>query len=362
LLAAQHAVLLGPPGTAKSALARALCGAIDGAKFFERLLTKFTTPEEIFGPMSLAALERDEFRRVTKGKLPEAHIAFLDETFKANSAILNSLLTAMNERVFHNGNGAPVSCPLISLIGASNEMPEDESLAALFDRFTIRFYVGYIGDRDKRRAMLTSAIDQCPVKLSLDELDLLQHETTSVKISNDALDAMLDAADDVSSIPVSLSDRRVKQSVDLVKASALLAGRSEVDPEDDLMILTHAWWHEPGQIAKVRDTIGKRVSPLTSEARELLDAAHDATKSLIDGAPRTGASAQERNAWVAQAVSARGVLNEMYTRLDERIATEKKSGARTRKAELALDKIEGLADQLAMLTDKVLTPRRRRSS
>jgi MoxR-like ATPase len=103
LLGGHHVLIIGPPGTAKSMLADELCRRLDGATYFQWLLTKFTTPEELFGAVSLRALERDEYRRVTDGKLPEAHIAFLDEIFKANSSILNAILTLMNERRFHNG-------------------------------------------------------------------------------------------------------------------------------------------------------------------------------------------------------------------------------------------------------------------
>jgi MoxR-like ATPase len=108
VLAGEHVLVLGPPGTAKSALARAIAQAFGGA-YFERLLTKFSTPEELFGAISLKALEQDRFARVVTGKLPEAEFAFVDEVFKANSAILNSLLTLVNERVFHN-DGQPVAC------------------------------------------------------------------------------------------------------------------------------------------------------------------------------------------------------------------------------------------------------------
>src|SRR4029453_4339900 len=103
LLAAHHLLIIGPPGTAKSMLADELCRRIEGADYFQWLLTRFTTPEEIFGAVSLKALEQDDYRRVTARKLPEAHIAFLDEIFKANSSILNSILTLVNERFFHNG-------------------------------------------------------------------------------------------------------------------------------------------------------------------------------------------------------------------------------------------------------------------
>ena len=143
LLSAQHLLIIGPPGTAKSMLADELCRRIEGANYFQWLLTRFTTPEEIFGAVSLKALEQDDYRRVTNRKLPEAHIAFLDEIFKANSSILNSILTLINERLFHNGKEI-VKVPLLTLFGASNELPEEEELTALYDRFLLRFVVGYI--------------------------------------------------------------------------------------------------------------------------------------------------------------------------------------------------------------------------
>src|SRR6266545_4257585 len=117
VLAGEHVLLLGPPGTAKSALVRTIAQAF-GGRYFERLLTKFSTPEELFGPVSLKALEQDRFARVTADKIPEAEFAFVDEIFKANSAILNSLLSLVNERVFHN-DGLPLACPLVSMFGAS---------------------------------------------------------------------------------------------------------------------------------------------------------------------------------------------------------------------------------------------------
>ena len=124
-------------------LADELCRRIEGARYFQWLLTKFTTPEEVFGAVSLRALEQDEYRRVTTRKLPEAHVAFLDEVFKASSSILNALLTLLNERRFHNGREI-VAVPLLTLFGAANELPEEDELAAIYDRFLVRFVVGYV--------------------------------------------------------------------------------------------------------------------------------------------------------------------------------------------------------------------------
>src|SRR5712692_6341422 len=175
LLSGSHVLIIGPPGTAKSMLADELCQRIEGANYFQWLLTKFSTPEEIFGAVSLKALEADDYRRVTANKLPEAHIAFLDEVFKASSSILNAILTIINERLFHNGRQVgPV--PLLTLFGASNELPEDDELLALYDRFLLRFVVAYIGEEFHFLKMLQAKEPAERTTIALDELRQMQAE------------------------------------------------------------------------------------------------------------------------------------------------------------------------------------------
>src|SRR5512141_2585397 len=188
-LAGEHTLLIGPPGTATGELARRLHTVFRDASYFERLLTRFSVPEEIFGPLSIKALEEDRYERHTAGFLPEASIAFIDEVFKANSAILNALLTLLNERQFDNGAGRQ-NCPLISVIGATNDVPEDEVAEAFFDRFLVRLPVAPVsaaGFGELLRAGPHCGWAQPPPESGLGESDLLA-------LTNDALAVEVPAA------------------------------------------------------------------------------------------------------------------------------------------------------------------------
>src|SRR5881409_4032860 len=139
VVAGEHLFLYGPPGTAKSALIRQFAAAVQG-RYFEYLLTRFSEPNEIFGPIDIARLREGTVVTVTTGMLPEAEFVFLDELFNANSAILNTLLTVLNERVYRRG-AETHRLPLLSLFSASNHLPDDDALRALFDRFLLRCHV-----------------------------------------------------------------------------------------------------------------------------------------------------------------------------------------------------------------------------
>ena len=142
LVGRENLFLLGPPGTAKSALVRALAQRLQG-KTFEYLLTRFTEPNELFGPFDIRQLREGNLVTNTDGMLPEAHLVFLDELLNANSAILNSLLTVLNERVFRRGRETR-ALPALLMVGASNHLPEDDALQALFDRFLVRVHCDYV--------------------------------------------------------------------------------------------------------------------------------------------------------------------------------------------------------------------------
>lgn len=286
LLARQHVLLLGPPGTAKSALAEDICSRI-GGRYFRWLLSRTSTPEELFGPISLKALENDSYRRMTAGKLPEADIAFLDEIWKCNSAVLNALLTLVNERLFFN-DGAPTQVPLQMLVAASNELPEDrEELGALWDRFLLRYVVGYVKDPRSFEKLLAGAGANGRTTITKEELAQAQAEAAQVDVSR-VVRHLAALRQKMIELNIPVSDRRWKQSLDLVRAHAWLEGRAQAI-EDDLAILTAALWQEPGQIVQVRQAIMALANPLDQEAQDLLDEAMEVWQAAMQ-APEEKAS------------------------------------------------------------------------
>lgn len=253
MISGEHVLFIGPPGTAKSMLARELCRCIEGGNFFYYLLTRFTTPDEIFGPLSLSSLQADIFSRKIDGYLPSANVSFLDEIFKANSSILNSLLTVLNERKYHNGSEI-LDVPLISVFGASNELPEEnESLEALYDRFLFRYYISYVQDETNFvELILGSAEDFSPsVRLTIGEIEALQRGAGGISIDEDVLDAIVVLRKEFRSGGVSISDRRWKKMVWVMKVAAHTIGRDRVD-KTFLPILQHMLWNRPEEQVTLR--------------------------------------------------------------------------------------------------------------
>ncbi len=242
-IAGEHLFLYGPPGTAKSLLVREFASGVQ-CRYFEYLLTRFSEPNEIFGPIDLIRLREGVVATVTNGMLPEAEFAFLDELFNANSAILNNLLTVLNERVYRRGIETH-RLPLITAFAASNHLPEDESLQALFDRFLLRCVVSPL-PRDRLPELLAAgwSIERggtAPVieKLSADDLREMNQRMRHVDLSA-VWDTYASMVGKVRDLGVSLSDRRAVKVLKLVAASAVQCDRDAAQLSD-LWIFRYVW-------------------------------------------------------------------------------------------------------------------------
>jgi MoxR-like ATPase len=246
-IAGEHAVLIGPPGTAKSALVRTFAQLVD-ARYFEYLLTRFTEPSEIFGPVDITAFREGRYERRTEGMISEAEVVFLDEVFKSNSAILNALLTLLNERRVTTG-GRVIRSPLLAAFGASNEPPTDEALSAVYDRFLLRIRSGNL-DAYHFHDLVARGLEQessrargeaiTPVVQAEELAGLQRRFGDRASFSEGFLAAYKGLVFQIRAEGVSLSDRRVVKLLKLFSASAYLDGREAPDA-GDLYILKHIW-------------------------------------------------------------------------------------------------------------------------
>lgn len=241
LICGEHAVLIGEPGTAKSAMVRRAANLLN-ARFFKYLLTKYTEPSELFGPLDIRALRKGVYARVTRGKLPEAEIAFLDEIFNASSAILNTLLSLMMERVIYDGY-LELRTQLWSLFGASNKVPEEPELEALYDRFLLRTHVKPL-DQDYWAELLeaswrieTGVLGEVKPVLSMEDLVAINSFALKVNLEN-VKSSLLKLLLILEEKGLHVTDRRKGKILKVIAAHALLNGRS-VATEDDLIVLKY---------------------------------------------------------------------------------------------------------------------------
>jgi len=299
-LAGQHLLLLGPPGTGKSMLANLFAQAAN-TKHFGLLLTQFTTPEEVFGPVKLSALKQDRYERVLDNHLANAESAFLDECYKANSAILNALLTILNERIFDNG-GTRVKCPLKFVVGASNELPEDKSLGALDDRFAVRMWIEPLQSDDDRACILGGQLNHDPMPtLTNGALDAARAEVQRVDIAPILPEALALIREIQTDLSVYVSDRKLALLGRLLQAAAWLDGRTTVGKQH-LAIFRHALWSHPDQRAAVANKVLAVADPEAAEAEKML-------RTIVGAAQAADATLGRAGANPASAVNELAGLN-----------------------------------------------------
>jgi MoxR-like ATPase len=281
LLSGTNVLLLGPPGTAKSLLINTWSSLIKGASCFNWLLTRFSTPEELFGPYSLKGLEEDSFRRITTGKLPEANIAFLDEIFKCNPGVLNSLLSVLNERTFYN-DGKAVDLDLISVIGASNEIPEeDDNLEALYDRFQLKYKVSPIRESSNFIKMLNNS-EQFNTKflISFEEIKQIRDEVKKISFSENSEQTIADLKRILNKKNIIITDRTFKFAKKILQAEAYTKNRSEI-VEEDFEILQHVLWSNPDDKKLVYSEILSLINPEKNDILDIYNDAFDLAKTSL---------------------------------------------------------------------------------
>lgn len=306
-LSGKSAFLYGPPGTAKSLIARRVALAFDikdSNTFFAYLMNRFSTPEEIFGPIDIAELKKNKLTRSTHGYLPTAHFAFLDEIWKSSPAILNTLLTIINEKIYRDGN-TDIKVPLKGLVCASNEFPTpNQGLEALYDRLVIRLSVLPVEQKSSFEALLDGDIIEPKVTnpITLDELQDITQKAKKVKFSQEAKEAMhflkasiesynktlqirnQEQTDDaelskdskentestqesISHNGIYVSDRRWRAMAELLKTAAVLSDRDEVS-SIDIMLLKHCLWSDELQKEVVKKLISKALQGSMQDVRD----------------------------------------------------------------------------------------------
>lgn len=281
MLARGNMVLLGQAGTAKTDMVQTLARSIK-SDCFETILTRTSSPEELFGAYDIKELEQGRYVRNIDNTLASAEFGFVDEVFKCNSAVLNGLLGVMAQRTFRNGNSTPSPIPLQLLVGASNELPEggaDGELSALWDRFEMRFVVDYIKDERSFLKLLEMGASLEP-KTVVDMKDVItaQGEAKDIGIAN-VEQVIIGIWKRLKEEGLSVSDRKWRNSLKYLRANAWLEGRTTVE-EDDVEILKNMLWQSPEQIKVVRKVVGEFANPDNNKAQELGDIAEELVSQL----------------------------------------------------------------------------------
>lgn len=344
LLAKQHTIYIGPPGTGKTTMTEELAARFcdpsgSGLAFFSHLMTKFTTVDEVFGPVSFSGMKQDTNVRIIAGMLPEAEVAFLDEIWKPSSAILNTLLKLVDQRQFKNGT-TYITTPLMSLFGASNELPEGNDLAAIKDRMLLTHFVDYLSADNFRLLMRRKAgLEPDPftfpkTTMSRDELLALQTKVTTLPFTDLAIDELCAIRADLLDQGIVVSDRHNGQCLLLMAANAITEGRDQVT-EDDLEILVDALWSEPthrGTVARIVHTHGNPTNAKAAEYKDECDSIYTEAIKQIGQLNGPGQKAQQNQI----AAEAAGKIQGSITSLEKLLKQASSAKIQTKRVEQAL--------------------------
>jgi MoxR-like ATPase len=259
----QNAFLFGLPGTGKSELVRAVSNGFSGSKFFGYLLSPTTDPSELFGPVAVSKLLKDEYTRDTEGYLPNSNIAFLDELFRGSSAVLNSLLTILNERTFNNGKQV-ITTPIQSIVAATNSFPQEEALQAFCDRFLFRPTINGLQKPASRRLLDQWALGltKRPVvksELTYEDLSTLNNDANDIAISDEFLDRFSQVFDLLSSRGITISDRRRVQILKFMRGWALVQGDDTVYADHLHKPLVHIIYKNVDDISVIKEVLAQAI-------------------------------------------------------------------------------------------------------
>lgn len=306
-----HVVMLGPPGEGKSMLARYFAGCL-GLSYWETLLTKFSTPDDLFGMLKMSSFQQDRYERHTTGFFQAAQVAFVDECFKGNAGVLNAMLTALNERTWTN-DGKVCKLPIEVCIGASNEYIEGPELGALWDRFLVRLWVEPVKDRANRIRMMQSARGRAFGATAIAGLNLAaeQKAAAAVVFTPEVDEAFQDVREAVEKAGHHTSDRRWIQVQALVQAEAHIDGRKTARP-GDIGCVADALWNEQGERAELVRVIQKVVDPTAAKATARLDAARVAFRDM----PKDVATAGGQKEFLGVCASTVSILKAISSELD----------------------------------------------
>jgi MoxR-like ATPase len=319
-----NGLMIGEPGTAKSFGINSFLKHIDGAQLFELLLAKDTPSEQVLGPVSLAALEKDEFKRITTGKAPESNLIFLDEVFKANSTVLNAMLKIINERKFDN-NGHSIDVPLWCALGASNELPgtDRDDLRAFRDRFGWTKMVDHVRTSEGLKTVINGQLQRARggsaapshTTLTVKEVEELQEASANVKVPDSVVKGLSELRSRAEQENLRISVRRMFEGVKLMQAGAVLTDRTEVSAED-MKVFEHVLWSDPEDHAaayqltlEYAGAIAKKASKLRGEFEEQQQALTDLQSEM----PTNGEVPE------TELMGAVGKASNMLKKLNERV-------------------------------------------